>query len=107
MHNSSRLTNGDTDFESLPKSFVGIFWVLQEKGRPATLLEHRCSLRKAEPYGDMLTCRHSHSQVWERWRRNPTPAHESLASLVAAAEYEDWPRGRIVYNAGQALHTLR
>lgn len=84
---------------SFPKSFVGIFWALQEKGRAVTLLEHRCALRKAEPYGDMLTCRHSHYRVWERWRRNPRPARPDLASLIVTSEYEEWPRGRIVYHA--------
>jgi hypothetical protein len=47
----------------------------------------------------MLTCRHSHYQVWERWRKNPRPAQPDLASLIVASEYEEWPRGRIVYHA--------
>ena len=99
MHNSSRFASGDSAGDAFPKTFVGIFWALQEKGRLATLLEHRCSLTKAEPYGDMLTCRHSHYQVWERWRRNPRPAQPHLASLIVTSEYEEWTRGRIVYHA--------
>jgi hypothetical protein len=99
VHNSSPLAHGVGAGDTFPKSCVGIFWALQEKGRPVTLLEHRCLLGKAEPYGDMLTCRHSHYQVWERWRRNPRPAQPGLVSLIVASEYEEWPRGRIVYHA--------
>jgi hypothetical protein len=106
VHNSSPLAHGDSADETLLNSFVGIFWALQEKGRTATLLEHRCPLRKAEPYGDMLTCRHSHYRVWERWRRNPRPAQPDLASRIVTSEYEEWPRGRIVYHAPSKRFTL-
>jgi hypothetical protein len=75
-----------------PNSFVGIFWAVQEQGSPATLVEHRCSLIEAEPYGTMLTCGHAHYDVWEQWRKT------SGRAAIAASEYEEWPRGRIVYD---------
>jgi hypothetical protein len=72
--------------------FVGIFWAIQEPGSAAVLVEHRCSLKEAEPYGTMLTCPHGHYEVSEQWRK----AGERPA--IAVSEYEEWPRGRIVYD---------
>jgi hypothetical protein len=78
--------------------FVGIFWAVQEKGSSVVLLDHRCPLAEAEPYGDMLTCPHGHYQVWEQWR-NLRGYGSVLPAFVALDEYEEWPRGRIVYSA--------
>lgn len=78
-------------------SFVGIFWAVKEEGSAAVLLDHRCPVSDAEPYGDMLTCSHGHYEVWEQWRKDATNARFGPASLIASDEYEDWPRGRIVY----------
>jgi len=79
-------------------SFVGIFWAVQEQGSAAILLEHRCSLNEAEPYGSMLTCPHGHYDVWEQWRKGIDIRRAAAASLIAMCEYEEWPRGRIVYD---------
>src|SRR5438874_1360018 len=83
----------------LSHSFVGIFWAVQEKASAAILLEHRCSLQDAEVYGRMLTCPHGHYEVWDQWQNGAIPVRAGFASLIAASEYEEWPRGRIVYNA--------
>ena len=79
-------------------SFAGIFWAVLEQGSAAILLEHRCSLKEAEPYGSMLTCPHGHYEVWEKWRKGIGTRRADVASLIAANEYEEWPRGRIVYD---------
>ena len=71
---------------------MGIFWAVQEPGSAAVLLDHRCSLEEAEPYGNMLTCPHGHYEVWEQWRKAGGRA------VIVASEYEEWPRGRIVYD---------
>ena len=76
----------------LPNSFVGIFWAIQEQGSAASIVEHRCSMKEAEPYGTMLTCPHGHYEVWEQWRKAGGRA------AIAESEYEEWPRGRIVYD---------
>jgi hypothetical protein len=78
---------------------VGIFWAVQERGSAAVLLDHRCPISEAEPYGDMLTCPHGHYEVWEQWRTNARNERSGLAFLIATAEYEEWPRGRIVYSS--------
>ena len=71
-------------------SFVGIFWAIQEQRSAASIVDHRCSLKEAEPYGTMLTCPHGHYEVWEQWRKAGGRA------AIAESEYEEWPRGRIV-----------
>ena len=76
--------------------FVGIFWAVQEKGSAAVLLDHRCPISEAEPYGDILTCPHGHYEVWEQWGRNAT---KDQPDLIATDEYEEWPRGRILYSS--------
>ena len=84
---------------TLSHSFVGIFWAVQERGSAAVLLDHRCPISEAEPYGDMLTCPNGHYEVWEQWRKNARNERSGLAFLIATAEYEEWPRGRIVYSS--------
>jgi hypothetical protein len=81
-------------------SFVGVFWAVQEHGTAVLLLEHRCSLKEAEPYGNMLTCPHGHYEIWERWRKSVGDGRRtSVPSIIAVCEYEEWPRGRIVYDS--------
>jgi hypothetical protein len=59
----------------------------------ARLLTAGCPLDQAEPYGDCLTNGPGHYETWAHWRRDP-----ALRALVQSYEYEDWPRGRIVFD---------
>ncbi len=45
----------------------------------------------------MLTCSHGHHEIWEEWRKGGSNQRSGPASLIATDEYEEWPRGRIVY----------
>lgn len=78
---------------------IGIFWLVQDRGAPPTLLVDSCPLAQGEPYGDFLT----YGGHYEHW--------EQLAALGAAklrqlglptvstwSEYEEWPRGRVVHH---------
>jgi hypothetical protein len=84
---------------TLSHSFVSIFWAVQKKGAAAVLPDHRCPLSEAEPYGDMLTCPRGHYEVWEQWRKNASNDRSGIGFLIAMDEYEEWPRGRIVYSS--------
>src|SRR5260370_23008397 len=55
-------------------SFVGIFWAIPKDGPAVILLDHRCLLEEAEPYGSMLTCPHGHHEVWEQAPERGRPA---------------------------------
>jgi hypothetical protein len=46
----------------------------------------------------MLTCAHGHYEVWGQWQNGSRPVRAGFAPLVAASEYEEWPRGRVVYD---------
>ena len=83
------------------KGFVGIFWGISEAGDAWALLTDATPLAEAEPYGDFLTHPRGHYETWERWKEqgSPIPADKSVAKAMTEHEYEDFPRGRIVYEA--------
>lgn len=76
---------------------VGIFWTVTTTAERARLLAAGCPLNAAELYGDFLTYPDGHYEIWERWRALKIP-DQALWAVVRNYEYEDWPRGRIVFD---------
>jgi len=76
---------------------VGIFWLAQTSNGETHLLAAGCPLDQAETYGDCLTYGPGHYETWAHWRRDRT-VDRALRALVRSYEYEDWPRGRIVFD---------
>ena len=77
---------------------LGIFWALTGPDGRTRLLTHRCALIDAETYGHCLTAPAAHYESWEAWRRGrPKPPLALLAPIILRDQYEQWPRGRIVY----------
>ena len=78
---------------------VGIFWGIPNPDHSWSILTNKSSLTEAEPYGDFLTHPRGHYDVWTRWQKlGPTGiAKRGMPEAVAYHEYEDFPRGRIVY----------
>jgi hypothetical protein len=79
---------------------IGIFWLLPSAGE-VVLLAHDVTLELAEAYGDCLTCPLSHYDAWEGTKRGKpllAPLDATIKLLIAASDYENWPRGRIVYD---------
>jgi hypothetical protein len=72
---------------------VGIFWLVGGQ-----LLIDSTPLEEAEQYGDFLTHPRGHAEVWERYRRDGTVYPES--------EYEEAPRGRVMYSSRTRKFTL-
>ena len=68
-----------------PEPHVGIFWVVNGKS-----LMDSTPLSEGEPYGDYLTHPRGHAEVWESFHQNHT--------VPADIEYEEFPRGRVIYN---------
>lgn len=66
---------------------VGIYWFVMIDGKPE-LLATKTPWPEAEDYGDFKTEATAHYTFWPRLRR----------SLKLVGEYEDWPRGRVVYD---------
>ena len=72
---------------------VGIFWLF--RGR---LIIDASPLPEAEPYGDCLTHRNSHIDYWTEQQR--------LGVVPKEIEYEEPPRGRVVFHTKTARSTL-
>jgi hypothetical protein len=71
---------------------VSIFWLIN--GR---VLIDSTPLGEAEPYGDYLTHPRGHAAVWEQYQRN---------GVFPEMEYEEPPRGRVMYNTKTRQFTL-
>jgi hypothetical protein len=84
---------------------LGIFWLVQTPVGKARLLAAGCPLDQAEPYGDCLTYGAGHYETWAHWRRD-RPVDAALRAIARSYEYEDWPRGRIVFDRSRDLFTL-
>jgi hypothetical protein len=70
----------------------------------ARLLAAGCPLDQAE-YGDCLTYGSGHYATWAHGRRDRT-VDPALRALVRSYEYEDWPRGRIVFDQSRDVFVL-
>ena len=66
---------------------VGIFWFVMRGGRPE-LASCKTPWPEAEDYGEFKTEPMAHYDFWPTLQRR----------LKVIGEYEDWPRGRVVYN---------
>jgi hypothetical protein len=79
---------------------LGIFWGIPNSDRSWCILTDKTSLADAEPYGDFLTHPRGHYDVWSEWQKlNETElSKRAIPQTVAYHEYEDFPRGRIVYH---------
>jgi hypothetical protein len=99
---SERLGTAMTEPTQRADPHVGIFWIVQTADSGAKLLAAGCPLGQAEPYGDCLTYAPGHRETWAQWRcdRTVDPA------LVRTFEYEDWPRGRIVFDLPGSVHPV-
>ena len=63
------------------------------------LLIDRSTLDAAEPYGDCLTHAAGHYERWQEWQALGVAqlAAGGYPEHIAWTEYDQWPRGRIVY----------
>ncbi len=73
---------------------VGIFWYVD-----GVLVVDRSTLDEAEPYGDCITHAAGHYERWEEWKAlgGTVRAAAGYPNRIASTEYDQWPRGRIVY----------
>lgn len=78
---------------------VGIFWVLTERNEQPTVLADLVPITQGEPYGEFLTYG-GHYAYWERLASlSVSELHRrGLPAAPAWSEYEEWPRGRVVYH---------
>jgi len=100
--------DGSHDQAAASASSVGIVWGVSDGAAPLLLVTDRTSLVEAEPYGDFLTHPRGHHEVWEGWHRLGAggQARRGLPTLIAWHEYEDFPRGRVVFDTTISRFTL-
>lgn len=72
---------------------VGIFWLIEDR-----LVLDTSLLSEAEPYGDCLTHGNSHIDFWT--------VQQGLGTVSRHIEYEEYPRGRVVFNTRTKRFTL-
>lgn len=72
---------------------VGIFWMIGDR-----LIIDSTPLSAAEPYGDCLGHSTSHIDYWSE--------RQTLGELPRDIEYEENPRGRIVFNKKAGRYSL-
>ena len=99
MKELSHATTTETDVAENDSPEVGIFWMISVTDG-ARLLASSCTLNNAEAYGECLTYGPGHYKIWQGWRRS-REVDAAAGAIVRAYEYEDWPRGRIVFNQVQ------
>ena len=82
---------------------VGIFWRVAE-----VLVIDRSTLDQAETYGDCITHAAGHYERWEEWQAMGATrlAAKGYPAAIVSTEYDEWPRGRIVYETLQRRFVL-
>jgi hypothetical protein len=82
---------------------VGIFWRVSD-----ALVIDRSSLDEAETYGDCVTHAVGHYQRWQEWQEMGAArlAAKGYPIAIMSTEYDEWPRGRIVYQTLQDCFVL-
>jgi hypothetical protein len=73
---------------------VGIFWRVND-----VLVIDRSTLDEGEPYGDCIGHAAGHYDRWEEWRALGAARLNAAGypADIVLTEYDQWPRGRIVY----------
>lgn len=87
---------------------LGLFWVVEAHGK-ALLIAHTVSMEQAISYGDMLTVETGHFEFWSELARRG-PRFLRVAGIPTAplwSEYEEWPRGRVLYDCAARRFIIR
>jgi hypothetical protein len=82
---------------------VGIFWCVND-----VLVIDRSTLDEAEPYGDCLGHAAGHYDRWEEWQALGAAQLNAAGypAEIVHTEYDQWPRGRIVYETSARRFVL-
>lgn len=78
---------------------LGMFWMIPHPQSGIAIISNQIPLDQAEEYGDCLISPVAHA--WEATKRDRpmlAPLDGTIRPVIAEAEYEDWSRGRIVFN---------
>ena len=94
--------------EASHRGKVGFFWIVPDRLGQDAIIGEAIDLAKAETYGEALTHPLGHYDYWNLLKaRGPAWLRvRNLSGRLLATEYEDWPRGRLVFFPAQNSFTL-
>ena len=86
---------------------VGIFWGIP-RATGWEIIKESTQLEQAELYGVFLTHSRGHYEVWEAWKDLGAARLRriGLPGDIIDFEYEDFPRGRIVFDTNARAFTI-
>ena len=86
---------------------VGIFWRIQTSTIAPMLLVDSVPIEQADAFGDFLNYG-GHYEFWADMARLSALElrKRNLPDVVRWSEYEEWPRGRVVYHVPPARFIL-
>jgi hypothetical protein len=82
---------------------VGIFWEIS-----GVIVIDCSALHDAEHYGDCITHAKGHYDFWQEWQAlgGTALAVAGYPKSILSTEYDEWPRGRIVYETRTSRFVL-
>lgn len=86
---------------------VGLFWVVDQERQPFVLAVS-ASVSEAQRYGDHLMLDLGHYEHWQALAARGAAALRAagLPTAPAWSEYEEWPRGRVSYDAARSCFVI-
>lgn len=93
--------------DSAPDGEVGLFWVVEQARQPFVLAVS-APRSEAQRYGDHLMLDLGHYEHWQALAARGIAALRAsgLPTAPAWSEYEEWPRGRVSYDAARARFVI-
>ena len=87
---------------------VGPFWVVEDGGT-AAIIALSVPMDRATSYGDMLTVETGHLEHWSWLSSQGAPGlrRAGLPTAPVWSEYEEWPRGRVLYDTEAHRYIIR
>ena len=84
-------------------TFVGIFWAVPQGSDASILLVDRTPLPQATDYAGRQGHDRGHADLWDQLKGYGATGLRRLhlPTIIAASEFDDWPRGRAVHDPRQ------
>jgi len=94
--------------QPLPPGMVGPFWVV-EAGGQAAIIAIAVQLERADAYGGMLSVDTGHLEHWSGLACRGAHAlrQAGIPTAPVWSEYEEWPRGRVLYDCAARRFVIR
>lgn len=91
-----------------PEGRVGLFWVVEYLGAPKPIILAKPAVDAAD-YAGMLTIDEGHAEYWSELAQRGAAGLRTAQIPPAPiwSEYDEWPRGRVMFDLAQARYVVR